>query len=140
MGEEYAYLQVADDVQRRIKTGEIKARLPGERELAEEYGVAYTTVRHAMEVLRERGLIITRHGRGTFVKPENLPGLFVPKPTRDVVYHRFTLSDLPRIVRGHPLASAGVCGGCYSVRYSPASVASVAGSIRRGRSGCGSSG
>jgi GntR family transcriptional regulator len=87
MGEEYAYLQVADDVQRRIKTGEIKAKLPGERELAEDYGVAYTTVRHAMEVLRERGLIITRHGRGTFVKPTNLPGLFVPKPTRDAIYH-----------------------------------------------------
>jgi DNA-binding GntR family transcriptional regulator len=31
------------------------------------YGVAYMTARHAMEVLRERGLIITRRGRGTFV-------------------------------------------------------------------------
>jgi hypothetical protein len=31
-----------------------------------------------------------------------------------------TLSDLPRAVRGRPLASADVCGGCYSVSYSPA--------------------
>jgi GntR family transcriptional regulator len=69
MGEQYAYMQVADDVERRINDGEITAKLPAERELAEEYGVAYTTVRRAMEVLRERGLIITRHGRGTFVKP-----------------------------------------------------------------------
>jgi hypothetical protein len=30
-----------------------------------------------------------------------------------------TLSDLPRTVHGHPLASAGVCGGCYSPSYSP---------------------
>jgi hypothetical protein len=30
-----------------------------------------------------------------------------------------TLSDLPRGVRGRPLASAGVCGGCYSFSYSP---------------------
>jgi hypothetical protein len=30
------------------------------------------------------------------------------------------LSDLPRTVRGRPLASAGVCGGCYSFSYSPA--------------------
>ena len=29
------------------------------------------------------------------------------------------LSDLPRTVRGRPLASAGVCGGCYSFSYSP---------------------
>ena len=69
MGEQYAYMQVADDVEHRINNGEITAKLPAERELAEEYGVAYTTVRRAMEILRERGLIITRHGRGTFVKP-----------------------------------------------------------------------
>ena len=31
-----------------------------------------------------------------------------------------TRSDLPRTVRGRPLASAGVCGGCYSFSYSPA--------------------
>jgi GntR family transcriptional regulator len=68
-GAEYAYVQVADDVQRRIADGEITARLPSERSLAEEYGVAYTTVRHAMALLRERGVIITVHGRGTYVTP-----------------------------------------------------------------------
>ena len=31
-----------------------------------------------------------------------------------------TVSDLPRTVRGRPLTSAGVCGGCYSLSYSPA--------------------
>ena len=34
---------------------------------ADEYGVAYVTVRQAMQVLREQGLIVTIHGRGTFV-------------------------------------------------------------------------
>jgi DNA-binding GntR family transcriptional regulator len=67
-GAEYAYVQVADDIQRRIAGGEITAKLPSERSFAEEYGVAYTTVRHAMAVLRERGIIVTAHGRGTYVK------------------------------------------------------------------------
>ncbi len=62
-----AYLQVADDVARRIADGEITLKLPAERMLAVEYEAAYTTVRHAMQVLRERGLIVTIHGRGTFV-------------------------------------------------------------------------
>ena len=62
-------MQVADDIQRRITDGEISMKLPSERTIAEEYGVAYTTVRHATAVLRERGLIVTVHGRGTFVKP-----------------------------------------------------------------------
>jgi DNA-binding GntR family transcriptional regulator len=39
----------------------------------DQYGVAYTTVRHAMAILRERGLIVTVHGRGTFVK-SSVPG------------------------------------------------------------------
>jgi GntR family transcriptional regulator len=66
-GREHAYVQVASDVARRIKAGDIARKLPAERALAEEYGVAYVTVRHAMQVLREQGLIVTIHGRGTFV-------------------------------------------------------------------------
>lgn len=68
-GDDYAYVQVADDVERRISAGEITGKLPSERDLADEYEVAYTTVRHAMELLRQRGLIRTVHGRGTFTKP-----------------------------------------------------------------------
>jgi DNA-binding GntR family transcriptional regulator len=68
-GSEYAYVQVADDIQRRIAEGEISKKLPSERSIAEEYEVAYTTVRHATAVPRERGVIVTVHGRGTFVRP-----------------------------------------------------------------------
>jgi DNA-binding GntR family transcriptional regulator len=67
LGADFAYVQVANNIAVRIKAGEITHRLPSERDLAEEYGVAYQTVRHAMKLLRERGLIITRQGRGTFV-------------------------------------------------------------------------
>ena len=38
-----------------------------ERELAQDFGVAYDTVRRAAALLRERGLILTVHGRGTYV-------------------------------------------------------------------------
>lgn len=76
-GAEYSYVQVADDVHRRITEGEITRKLPSERSFAEEYGVAYTTVRHAMALLRERGIIITVHGRGTFVTPPE-PGRAQP--------------------------------------------------------------
>lgn len=66
-GRDHSYLQVANDIARRIDIGEITLKLPSERALADEYQVAYTTVRHAMQILRERGLIVTIHGRGTFV-------------------------------------------------------------------------
>lgn len=49
-------------------------RFPPEKVLAEMFGVAGMTVRHAMAVLREDGLIETRRGHraGTFVVPDVL--------------------------------------------------------------------
>jgi DNA-binding GntR family transcriptional regulator len=64
-----AYVRVAEDIAARIVSGELTSgtRLRSERDLAEHYGVAYGTVRRAMKVLRERGLVKSIHGRGTFV-------------------------------------------------------------------------
>ena len=63
------YLRVAGAIAGRIERGEFPpgGRLPRELALAEEYGVAYHTVRRAMQVLRERGLVETLWGKGTFV-------------------------------------------------------------------------
>lgn len=63
------YVQVAADIQADIDAGTIApdTRLPGEHELAVQYGVARMTVRRAMEALRERGKIVTVHGRGSYV-------------------------------------------------------------------------
>jgi DNA-binding GntR family transcriptional regulator len=65
----YVYRQVADHLAARIAAGELApgARLPGERDLAQEYGVALGTIRRAVEVLRERGLVITLPAKGTYV-------------------------------------------------------------------------
>jgi DNA-binding GntR family transcriptional regulator len=64
------YEQVADHITARIESGGLApgARLPAERDMATEYGVAYDTIRRATALLRERGLIITIVGRGTYVK------------------------------------------------------------------------
>jgi len=63
------YLRVADDIEARIRSGELPpgTRLRSERELAGYYQIAYATQRKAMAVLRDRGLIETIHGTGTFV-------------------------------------------------------------------------
>lgn len=65
----YLYMQVADHIAERIAKGELRsgARLLGERDLAEEYGVANLTARRAVRELRERGLVVTLPAKGTFV-------------------------------------------------------------------------
>jgi GntR family transcriptional regulator len=62
-----AYIQIADDIARRIHDGEFTVKVPAERDTAEEYVVAYGTARKAYDVLRERGLIRTAGTRGNFI-------------------------------------------------------------------------
>jgi DNA-binding GntR family transcriptional regulator len=63
-------MYVVEEITQRIESGEYAPgrRLPPEKDLAAELGVAYMTVRRAMEILRDRGLVITVWGLGTFVK------------------------------------------------------------------------
>lgn len=63
------YQQVADALAARIGAGRYPGQLPAERDFAREFGVSYATVRRAMAVLRERGLVQTIRGRGTFTAP-----------------------------------------------------------------------
>ena len=52
-----------------IERGELKAGdpLPSESYLQQEHGVARGTVRAAVRLLRERGLVTTAPQRGTYV-------------------------------------------------------------------------
>jgi DNA-binding GntR family transcriptional regulator len=71
-GPTHIYVQVADWITHRIERGELQPghKLPAERDLAAEIGVSYMTVRRAMRLLRERGLIVSAVGRGTYVAEE----------------------------------------------------------------------
>jgi len=61
--------QVAADIEADIDSGSVvpDTRLPTETELADQYGVSRVTVRRAIALLRERGKVVTVHGRGTYV-------------------------------------------------------------------------
>jgi GntR family transcriptional regulator len=68
-GPELLYMQIADHIAAQIQHGTLAPgqRLPAERDLADAYGVAYLTIRRATRELRERGLVRSVHGKGTFV-------------------------------------------------------------------------
>jgi GntR family transcriptional regulator len=64
-----AYLQLASLIKRMIANGEYTpgSRIPAESILSRSYGVAVMTVRQAISLLAEQGLLKRVHGRGTFV-------------------------------------------------------------------------
>ncbi|MFG2135025.1 GntR family transcriptional regulator [Streptomyces sp. NPDC048751] len=63
------YAQLADVIAGKIAAGELAPDrpIPSENHLADEYGVARLTARRAAQELRERGLIVTVRGKGSFV-------------------------------------------------------------------------
>ena len=66
--------QVADGIERGIAEGRFAAgeRLPGETEIADTYRVNRHTVRRALAVLAERGLVRAERGSGTYVEAPRL--------------------------------------------------------------------
>lgn len=63
------YLDIADDLRTRVQTLAADTQLPVEAALSEEYGCSLLTLRNALRVLQEEGLIRREQGRGTFVEP-----------------------------------------------------------------------
>lgn len=71
------YRQIADDLRARITAGDyaVGDRLPSLLALQREFDVpGINTVRHALQVLAEQGLVRTDRGRGTFVTAAEYPG------------------------------------------------------------------
>lgn len=69
-----AYRQVADRLRESIEAAELApgAQLPTQRDIAEDYGVAVETVKRALAQLRSEGLIVTRQGKGSYVRSDGV--------------------------------------------------------------------
>lgn len=63
------YSQIASRLRQRIAAGKLTpgTRLPPERELSQSLNVNRMTLRHALQELELQGLLIRRHGSGTYV-------------------------------------------------------------------------
>lgn len=68
-------MDVARKLRERLLGGAIlpSTRLPGQRDLARQFGTTVMTIRQALALLEEEGLVETRHGVGTFAAD---PGAF----------------------------------------------------------------
>jgi len=68
---EPAYAQLVGLLRRQIAAGEFRpgAQLPSEAQLCRQYEISPMTVRRAINVLLDQGVVVTTQGKGTFVKP-----------------------------------------------------------------------
>jgi len=69
------YVNIAETMRQRIDSGEWQpgAQIPTINTLAKEFDVAVVTIRQAVEMLEQDGMLKRRQGKGTFVEPNARP-------------------------------------------------------------------
>lgn len=82
-----AYLHIANNLSDQIAAGVYRSgdQLPTEPQLRAQYGVSPMTVRRAIMILLDRGLVTTTQGKGTFVRSLGLG---------EAVFHLQEITDL----------------------------------------------
>ncbi|MFI6926194.1 GntR family transcriptional regulator [Nonomuraea spiralis] len=94
-GDTHIYVQIAEILRRRVAGLASGHPVPSEAEIQNEFGVARTTARRAIHVLREEGLIYTVQGEGTFVGvPDE-----APRTQRKVPLYRQIASDVAEQIK-----------------------------------------
>jgi GntR family transcriptional repressor for pyruvate dehydrogenase complex len=85
--------EIADRIRVLILDGTFPSGkpLPGERSLAERFGVSRGSIRDALRTLETIGLLVTRHGQGTF--PQELDVDRLVAPLASVLSYRNDLQD-----------------------------------------------
>ena len=85
--------EVADRIRLLILEGTFPPGqpLPGERQLAERFGVSRGSIRDAFRTLETIGLLVTRHGQGTF--PQELDVDRLVAPLASVLSYRRDMQD-----------------------------------------------
>jgi GntR family transcriptional regulator len=68
------YRQLAEDLRARILAGEfaVSEPMPTEAQLSARYRASRITVRHALALLDQEGLVHREQGRGSFVRPRGI--------------------------------------------------------------------
>lgn len=67
------YKSIAERLRIRLNTADftLNSLLPGEKKLAEEFAVSRMTIRKAIDLLVAWGLVVRRHGSGTYLVRKN---------------------------------------------------------------------
>ena len=94
------YYKLMETLRNDIYSGRIKAgdKLPSENELSAKYGISRHTVRKAISLLENDGLIIAEHGRGTYVSDKRSNSI----PSNNIAVVTTYISDyiFPRVIQG----------------------------------------
>ena len=110
------YIQIKESLKQDIRSHKypVGSKLPSENALCEEFGVSRITIRQALMMLENEGIIYAVHGKGTFVKGsvidsnlqkissfgETLEHMGYKGYTKIIHYEERDTDDFERMLRG----------------------------------------
>ena len=91
------YKSIAERLRIRLNSADftLNSLLPGEKKLAEEFAVSRMTIRKAIDLLVAWGLVVRRHGSGTYLV------------RKDVLHQTASLTGLVEVLKRPLPASYG---------------------------------
>ncbi|GIH98686.1 GntR family transcriptional regulator [Planobispora takensis] len=100
-GDTHLYLQIAEIIRHRITEADLPPghAVASEADIRNEFGVARTTARRAVQILRDEGLVYTVQGEGTFVGPPDKG----PRQARKTPMYRQIAEELVELIRSGDL-------------------------------------
>jgi GntR family transcriptional regulator, transcriptional repressor for pyruvate dehydrogenase complex len=119
--------QVITYVRELIARGELRPgdRLPAERDLALELGVSRPTIRAGLRALSAMGVVVSRHGSGTYI-PEG-PPMLGSEPLRFLAaLHGFSREEMYEVRRVLEVAASGLAAERASAEHVAAIAEEVA--------------
>lgn len=121
--------EIVEQLTRRIVSGEWPpgSAIPSLRVFSDQLGVSTLTVGQAIRTLRERGLVETRHGAGTFVRSPDpgdgtVPWMLSPTETEEYL----ELIEARKVIEGELLRLAAQRGTAEQVEELTRIVATMA--------------
>lgn len=94
-GDTHVYIQIADLLRERVSDLPANRPVPSEADIRHEFGVARTTARKALGILRDECLIHSVQGQGSFTGPPS----DAPKPPRRVPMFQQIADDIAQQIR-----------------------------------------
>lgn len=71
------YQEIANDIEKDIIEKKYNRRLPEQFDLAKKYNTSRVTIVHALKILKNKKLIKTVKGHGTFITNKSIPDIFL---------------------------------------------------------------
>ena len=102
-------VMLAKEIEYRIETGRYTEgqRIPSERELADTFGLQRGTVRNAIGILEDKGVLVSRERAGHYVAPRRIDFDLDAYNSRKVVIERMGISTSVMLLTFEKISVSG---------------------------------